>query len=121
MNPTIQMDSMMNQEQTIDYLREDAPIPGQKFACVSVVEPTNSDVLMNRESFFATRFLKGFVEEYKQALEYSIKEGEDKVNDIIAAKLDISYDNIKNSYYEFQKLSMEQLQSEWETNNPEWD
>ena len=72
--------------QKIDYLKEDASIPGQQIALVSFVEPTNNRLLKNRESFFATRFLKGFLEEYTQALTYKIENGEEKVNDIKSTK-----------------------------------
>ena len=97
----------------IDYLKEDPVLPGQTIALVSMVEPKNSRLLMNRESFFATRFLKGFLEEYTQALTYKIKNGEEKLTDIIKEKLDISYENVKNQYYEFQKLSLDKLEQEF--------
>jgi len=104
---------MNSTNQKIDYLKEDQEIPGQSIALVSMVEPTNSRMLMNRESLFATRFLKGFLEEYTQALTYKIENGEDKLTDMIKEKLDISYENIKNQYYEFQKLSLAELESEF--------
>ena len=105
------MNSMENQK--IDYLKEDPIIPNQQIALVSMVEPKNSKMLKNRESFFATRFLKGFLEEYTQALTYKIQNGEEKLTDIIREKLDISYDNIKNKYYEFQALSLDKLEEEF--------
>lgn len=103
----------MSSEQKIDYLKEDPVIPNQSIALVSMVEPTNSRMLMNRESFFATRFLKGFLEEYTQALTYKIQKGEDQLTDVIREKLDISYDNVKKQYYEFQKLALDQLEQEF--------
>ena len=110
---------MNSTNQKIDYLREDPELPGQSIALVSMIEPTNSRMLMNRESLFATRFLKGFLEEYTQALTYKIENGEDKLTDIIKQKLDISYENVKNQYYEFQKLSLADLESEFnKTQNP---
>lgn len=105
------------ENQKIDYLKEDPTIANQTIALVSMVEPTNSRLLMNRESFFATRFLKGFIEEYTQALEYKFKEGEDKLTDVIKEKLDISYENVKKQYYEFQKLSLEKLEEEFTKNH----
>ena len=112
-----QMQSMMNQTTTaqkVDYLKVDPSIPGQKFACVSFVEPTNKELLTNRESFFATRFLKGFVEEFKQAMEYQQTEGEDKMTEEMTKKLDLSYENVRDSFYNFRKMALTQLQEDWE-------
>lgn len=103
--------SQMNQK--IDYLKEDKEIAGQSIALVSMVEPTNSRMLMNREAFFATRFLKGFIEEYKQALVYTTLNPEAEVSDIVKSRLDISYENIKQHYYDFQKTSLDKLETEF--------
>jgi hypothetical protein len=104
---------MFSEEQKIDYLKEDPKIPSQNVALVSMVEPTNSRLLLNRESFFATRFLKGFLEEYTQALTYKVQHPEEELTDIVKSKLDISYESIKNHYYEFQKLALDKLEEEF--------
>ena len=108
-----QMTSMMNEEQ-IDWLREDVPIPGQKYACISFVEPTDQELMTDRESFFATKFLKSFVDNFKVATEFVAREGEDKVTPQIQESLDLSYDNVKKSFYEFRKLHLQQLQTDFE-------
>ena len=110
---TNSMNPMENQ--TVDFLRVDPTLPGQQVALISMVEPKNSKLLMNKESFIATRFLKSFIEEYKQVLEYKCKEGEDKLTDEMNAKLDISYENIKDKYYSFQSLTSAKLEEEFES------
>jgi hypothetical protein len=109
-----QMNSMMNQEQKVDYLKEDPQIGGQKFACVSFVEPTDQELLTDRESFFATKFLKTFADNFKTASDFLAKEGEEKMNDDIRKHLDLSYENIKSTFYEFRKLHLTKLQEDFE-------
>ena len=108
-----QMTSMMT-EQTVDYLREDVPIPSQKFACVSFVEPTDQELVTDQEAFIATKFLTSFLADHKVATEFVATEGEDKVTDQIREHLDLSYDNVKSSFYQFRKLHLQQLQSDFE-------
>jgi hypothetical protein len=54
----------------VDYLKEDPEISRQRFSCVSFVEPTNQELLTDREAYFATHFITKFLNEYKQAREY---------------------------------------------------
>jgi len=108
------MNSMMNQAEKVDYLREDPTIGGQKFVCVSFVEPTDQELLSDRESFFATKFLKSFVDNFKTASEFVATEGEDKLNDAISRNLDLSYDNVKKTFYEFKNLHLVKLQEDFE-------
>lgn len=104
----------MNTEQKIDYLKEDPIIPGQEVALISFVEPKEKRLLKNRESFFATRFLKGFIEEYKRTLEYIIQNPNIEKTKENEENLDISYENIKNKYYNFQKFNLSELEKEFE-------
>ena len=98
---------------TEDYLKVDEPIPGQKFVCLSFVEPIDNDLIQDREAFFASRFLKAFCEERKQATEFLSNGG--KTNESIEEKLDLSYDNIKNRFSDFKKISLTKLQQEFES------
>ena len=98
---------------TEDYLKVDEPIPGQKYVCVSFAEPQDSDLLQDREAFFATRFLKAFCEEYKQATEYLSQGGAS--NPTIEEKTDMSYENIKNRYDDFKRITLGKLQTEFES------
>lgn len=104
----------MENSEKIDYLKEDPTIPGQEVALISFVEPQEKRLLKNRESFFATRFLKGFIEEYKQALEYQFKNPDAEVTEEIKEKLDISYENIKTQYYNYQKFNLTKLDEEFD-------
>ena len=110
------MNSMMNQEeqQVVDYLKEDPQIGGQKFACVSFVEPTDQELLTDRESFFATKFLKTFVDNFKTASDFLAKEGEEKMNADISKHLNLSYENVKDTFYQFRKLHLTKLQEDFE-------
>lgn len=102
------------QEQKVDYLKEDPTIGGQKFACISFVEPTDQELVTDRESFFATKFLKSFTDNFKTASDFLAKEGEEKMNDDIKQHLDLSYENVKSTFYEFRKLHLAQLQEDFE-------
>lgn len=98
----------------IDYLKEDPPINGQEVVLISFVEPTEKRLLENKQSFMATRFLKGFIEEFKQAYEYKLEHVEEKLSEEIEMKLDISYDNIKTKYYDFLKYNLSQLETDFD-------
>ena len=102
------------ENQKVDYLKEDPVIPGQEVVLISFVEPQQKRLLKNRESFFATRFLKGFVEEYKQALEYQLKNPEKELTEEVKSKLDITYENIKDKYYSYQKYNLTKLDEEYD-------
>ena len=110
------MNSMINQEQqqVVDYLKEDPQIGGQKFACVSFVEPTDQELVTDRESFFATKFLKSFTDNFKTASDFLAKEGAEKMNADISKHLDLSYENVKDTFYQFRKLHLTQLQQDFE-------
>lgn len=98
----------------VDYLKEDPVISGQEVALISFVEPQEKRLLKNRESFFATRFLKGFIEEFKQAHEFTLQNPDTELTEEIKEKLDISYNNIKTKYYEYQKFNLSQLDAEFD-------
>lgn len=98
----------------IDFLREDPAIVGQEVALISFVEPQEKRLLKNREAFFATRFLKGFIEEFKQAHEFTLQNPNAELTDEIKEKLDISYENIKGRYYDYQKFNLQQLDEEFD-------
>lgn len=98
----------------VDYLKEDPSIASQEVALVSFVEPQEKRLLKNRESFFATRFLKGFIEEYKIAHEFTLKNPDAELTNEIKEKLDISYENIKTRYYDYQKYNLKQLDEEFD-------
>lgn len=69
-----QMTKVETTPEKVDYLKEDPEISRQKFACVSFVEPTNQELLTDRESYFSTHFITNFLNEYKQARDYLDKE-----------------------------------------------
>jgi hypothetical protein len=107
-----------NMERSVkyQYLKEDPQIPGQRFAVVSFAEPTNQDVVVNREAFVASRFLKVFIEEHLQAVEYMEKNVEtpEAITPEIKEKADLSYENIQKMFYLFRQLNFGKLQSEFE-------
>jgi len=69
-----------------DYLKEDPYIPGQEYALISMVEPKNSKLLMNRESFFMTHFIKEYI-------------GDNSVD----------YEDMKQKYYDYIALNQSRL------------
>ena len=102
------------EEKKIDYLKEDPEVPNQQIALVSMIEPQNSRMLMNKESFLATKFIDKFLKDYIQARDYINKEGEDKMTDIIKEKLDLSYENVRDRYYDWKKISLNDHEKEFD-------
>ena len=108
-----------------EHLKRDNPIPGQKFALISMVEPTNSKLVMNRESFFASHFIKWFLEE-RQTLDQYIDEAEQKqidleLDDITKQKLDLSYENIQKLYYDYVGIHGKELDQQFNALHNEHD
>jgi hypothetical protein len=98
----------------VDYLKVDPKIPGQNFVCLSFVEPTNQDLVVDRESFFASKFVREFVGDYLQAKDYVDSNPEEKASDEIKAKLDLSVEAMEKKFYEFRSFNMAKLQTEFE-------
>jgi len=79
---------MSNVEQKKDYLKVDREVPGQKYYCVSFVEPVN-DVFIDKEHFFLNKFLD-LVQEKKETLEELYKNKETDKFDMEVLKKDYS-------------------------------
>lgn len=105
---------MSTQSQKVDYLKVDEPISGQRFACVSFVEPKNADLLAKRESFFMTKFMQSFLTDYEQALKYKMENGEEKMSEDVKDNLNISYDNLSDKYELFKSLHLKKMQTDFE-------
>ena len=102
----------------IDYLIEDPDIPTQRFCCLSFIEPRDSKVLTQKEIFMASRFIKGFVEEYETAKEFASNPN-NKITEEIQQKLDLSYQNIFKMYKGYRKTHFTQMSKDFETkHNP---
>lgn len=56
---------MSSVEQKKDYLKVDREVPGQKYYCISFVEPIN-DIFIDKEHFFLTKFFD-LVQEKKES------------------------------------------------------
>lgn len=99
----------MTQIQT-DYLKDDEVKFGQKYALISMVHPRNHELLKNREAFFAANFLQKYVQEHDKARDFEEKNGQDEMTDLQKEYLDLSYENIQNLYYDFQKYNSKELE-----------
>ena len=101
----------------MSYLKQDTPIPGQKFALISFVEPKNAKLLMNRESFFASHFIRYFLEQRQIVDEYIHAHEEEKkeiqLDEISKEKLDLRYENIQKLYYEYVQYHGKQLDNDF--------
>ena len=110
---------MSSENKKVDYLRVDEPIPGQNFCCLSFVEPKNTDLLETRETYFATNFIKKFVENYKTAYDFVKENGEEKLVDEAKKNMDLSLENIMDKYQFFKSNNLSKMQLEWENLKPE--
>jgi len=64
-----------------DYLTVDEEIYGQNFCCLSFVEPTNMNLMEDKEAYMCTNFLQDYILNYKSKIQYQqekIKELEDE-------------------------------------------
>ena len=61
-----------------DYLTVDMDIPGQNYCCLSFVEPSNMDLIADKESFICSRFLENYINNYNNKRKYH-EDGENKV------------------------------------------
>lgn len=101
------------EEVYVDYLKEDGVINGQKFALVSMIEPKNSDLVMNKHSYFLSKFLRRFLCDYKELMDYISKNGLDNLTGMMKEKVDFSFENIQNLYYEYVKLNNDTLEKQF--------
>jgi hypothetical protein len=108
-----------NNTQKVDYLRVDEPIPGQNFCCLSFVEPKNADLLENREMYFASHFIKNFVENYKVAYDFVKENGESKLVEEAKKNMDTTVSNLLEKYQNFKNDNLSKMQLEWENLKPE--
>tara|TARA_A100001388_G_scaffold277251_1_gene267619 strand:- start:1795 stop:2646 length:852 start_codon:yes stop_codon:yes gene_type:complete len=87
----------------IDLLEEDAPLPNQKFACVSFVSPEN--ILKNKNMFLFEKFLK------KWDFEKSLSKYNQFTN-FLAYKYNLDTEDIQNDLKEFVKEETKNIKSE---------
>ena len=99
--------------ENVDHLKEDPLIVGQEVALISFVEPKNSRLLQNRESFIATNFITHFLELYKKTQKYQEENPEMELTDELKETLDISYKNVQYQYYDYQKFNLSILENEF--------
>ena len=99
--------------QKVDYLKEDPDIPNQRFVCLSFIEPRDRNVLKQKEVFMASQFIKGFIEEYEIAKEFS-QNPNNTITDEIKEKLDLSYENINKVYTGFRKTHFTKLSEDFD-------
>ena len=105
----------MDKTQTIDYLKEDEDLPTQRFCCLSFIEPRDSKVMTEKEIFLASRFMKGFIEEYDTAKEFASNPN-NTVTEQIKKKMDLSFENIFETYKGYRKTHFTSLSKEFVIN-----
>lgn len=107
----------MNNEK-IDYLKEDPDINNQRFCCLSFIEPRDSKVVTNKEIFMASKFIKAFIEEYDIAKEFASNPN-NVVTDEIKQKMNLSFDNIFDTYKGYRKTHFTNMSKDFDKNyNP---
>jgi len=94
---------------TKDYLKEDPEIYNQRYVCLSFAEPKDQDVVKDRESFFAAKFLSKFITERDL-----VQQAKDSGKQYDETKLTSTYETIKVEYYDFLKTFENDLQTEFE-------
>lgn len=93
-------------ERTIDYLREDDPINGQKFMCISFVEPS-IDKLSHKESYM----FHNFMEHYGHILYIQFCKHHGLKPD---SKLNIELDEIYERYTDFKAMKYKEVCEKYE-------
>jgi len=89
------------EERNVDYLSVDDPINGQKFCCLSFVEPT-TDRLAHKESYIFHKFM----EQYGHILYIQFCKHHDLKPD---SKLDIKLDELYERYTDFKAMKYKEL------------
>jgi hypothetical protein len=102
-------------EQKVDYLKEDPIINGQEVALISFVEPKNSRLLKNKESFIASNFLTHFLNNFNKTVQYQLEHPENKLTPELEKTLDMSYENIQQEYYSYQEHNLSTLETEFDS------
>ena len=104
---------MSNNNQKIDYLKEDEEIYNQRFCCLSFIEPRDSKIMTQKEMFMASRFMKAFIEEYDTAKEFASNPN-NTITDEIKKKMDLSFDNIFDTYKGYRKTHFANLTTDFD-------
>ena len=65
----------MTEEQKVDYLEVDEPIPGQNFVCLSFVSPES--IIQSKESFKVAKFLQSYAKDKDLDVKKLMKEYDD--------------------------------------------
>ena len=107
---------MTNNNQKIDYLREDEDIPTQRFGCISFIEPRDLKVVTNKEVFLASKFIKAFIEEYEIAKEFA-SNSNNTITDDIKKKMDLSFENIFDTYKGYRKTHFTKMSEDFDKNH----
>lgn len=97
-----------------DYLMEDPDIPTQRFCCLSFIQPRDSNVVAKKEVFMASKFIKSFIEEYETAKEFSSNPN-NTLTDEIKKKLDLSFQNVMETYEGYRKTHFTQLSNDFDS------
>lgn len=93
-------------EEKVDYLTVDPPINGQKFCCISFVEPT-VDRLAHKESYIFHKFM----EQYGHILYIQFCKHHGLKPD---TKMDISLDELYERYTDFKAIKYQELCNEYD-------
>ena len=104
------------QEQKIDYLKEDEDIPNQRFCCLSFIEPRDMKIQTEKEVFMTSKFIKAFVEEYQNAKEFASNPN-NVVNEEIKKKMDLSIENILETYKGYRKTHFTAMSEDFDKNH----
>ena len=90
----------MTNNESVDYLEVDNPIPGQNYACISFVSPEN--VITDKQIFMFNKYMSQRCAEFENNLEEIIKKSSDElrtsIQDELVTKLQ---ENMKYNYTKF--------------------
>lgn len=98
-----------------DYLEVDKEIPGQKFVCLSIVNPEK--VLQKKEEFLFYHYYKLKIEEHIQRLESNLKstlEKKDEENNTVNIKDILHFKNNMQKGFELDTINFKEFKEKYE-------
>lgn len=97
----------------------DPEVPGQKFFCVSFLEPKDHSLVKLHEKFLAKKFLQFFVGEHKKSAELVMSNPEKKPTDFMKQFLEPTQKGVSELYDSFVETNGLELEKEFcDTHNP---
>ena len=111
----MEMSKEENKGKKHEFLKIDRPIPGQSYALVSFVEPTNLSLMSELETYLCSHFISWLCTELKNTYEWKSKNPDKEFSDEMKEKMNTEWENIKNMYSDWLKYRKDELLDKFNT------